>query len=408
MSEEKGVTVAAPSEVKAPIEVNKGGIVLKTIDDLYRIAAGIHASGMAPKSLNTRDKVAVAILTGAEAGLSPMAAVRSIYVVNGAPAWISKAARAQVLSSGLLKPGTKIEEGVCHADNCPRDEKTRCGDDCEGYCKTWRNGDHEPREHTFSVAEAKLANLWKKSGPWQEYPQRMLMHRAAGFHFDDCWQDVLMGLTTVAVMQDHPQAAFIREGEAIVTDATPPGRDPLLPPASGAVTDVQEAAGEGAVDDVSEPSEPADAPDPVEPDTTGEPAASRPTPGPFPSDEALRGGYPMEEPHPITTDPIEGPEDGEPEDGEPEDGEPEAATDPTAEPLPPRYVGDEEEEKEPSPKPKKKKKAAPKKKPVPDQQAPFIATCSVDGCGKEFDPHKEVHWNHEGVFRCSSCGAFPK
>jgi hypothetical protein len=368
-SDEKGITVAAPSELKAPIEMSKGGIVLKTIEDLYRIAAGIHASGMAPKSLNSRDKVAVAILTGSEAGLSVMASVRSVYVVNGAPAWITKAARALVMGSGLLKPGTKIEEGVCHADNCPADAKTRCGDDCEGYCRTWRNGDHEPREHTFSVADAKLANLWSKPGPWKEYPKRMLQHRAAGFHFDDCWQDVLMGLTTVEVLQDYPQAAFIREGEAIVTDATPPGRDPLLPPASGVVVDVSEEVGEASKKGEST--------------TEGEDKAPE---APISS-----------EPHPIITDPIEGPEDGEPE----------AATDPTAEPLPPRYVGDEEEP-EPKPAAKPKKKAARKPKPKDEPEGVDIQICSVDGCGREFDTDREHHWIRGGVFRCAECGPFPK
>jgi hypothetical protein len=234
----------------------------------------------------------------------------------------------------------------------------------------------------------------------------MLMHRAAGFHFDDCWQDVLMGLTTVAVMQDHPQAAFIREGEAIVTDATPPGRDPLLTPASAAVVDVE-------------------AEDP------------EPTPGPFPSAEERmtatevlerQGKMPDE---PIITDPIEGPEDGEPDAAtDPMDEEPAAVIciggtcnrpveldglddfctdcrrviDEQSKELAEKEEKEEKAEKAEKP----KKKAARKKKPVVDQQAPFIATCSVDGCGKEFDPHKEVHWNHEGVFRCGKCGQFPK
>ncbi len=449
MSDEKGITVAAPSEIKAPIEMGKGGIVLKTIEDLYRISAGIHASGMAPKSLNSRDKVAVAILTGAEAGLSPMASVRSIYVVNGAPAWISKAARAQVLSSGLLKPGTKIEEGVVHADNCQVSAKLRCADGCYGFCRTWRNGDHESIEHKFSVADAKLANLWGKSGPWQEYHQRMLMHRSAGFHFDDCWQDVLMGLTTVDAMRDWPQAAFIREGEAIVTDAQPPGRDPLLPPASAVVVDVQEEALSGVEggnevspqsDRSADPSAPVQASDGIicwmegcerfiAPGANSDYCAKcahsitsaregeTPTRGPFPSDEELRQSDPMDDP------------------------------------LPPRYVGDEEEPvsseinlgayretptatEAAAGEPKKRKKATRKKKEkalsseeraeveanaavkaidkelaaekVAGQEAPFIATCSVEGCGKEFDPDKEPHWNREGVFRCMEHGPFPK
>lgn len=239
MSDETALAKAEP--LKQEIEVVAGGIVLRTIEDLYRIAEGICQSGMAPKSLDTTGKIAVAILTGAEAGLSPMMSVRSIYVVNGAPAWLSKAARALVQNSGLLKEGTNIKEGVCHASDCERnDAGKRCSDGCEGYCETWRKGDASERQHLFSVSDAKQAGLWGKKGPWQEYPTRMLMHRAAGFHFDDCWSDVLMGLNTVDVVADYPQAAFVRDGGTVATNAEPPGLDPLL--ARGAVKD--EGAGE--------------------------------------------------------------------------------------------------------------------------------------------------------------------
>ncbi len=391
MSEEKGLTPAVPDTLPATIEMKQGGMVLKTIEDLWRLATGIHKSGMAPKSLNTQDKVAVAILTGAEAGLSPMMAIRSVYVVNGAPAWISKAARALVMGSGLLKPGTKIEEDVQHAQDCPKDANTRCGDWCYGYCRTWRNGDHEPREHTFSVADAKTANLWNKSGPWKEYPTRMLMHRAAGFHFDDCWQDVLMGLTTAEVLQDHPQAAFIRDGEAIVSDATPPGPDPLLLRASVAAVDVdgEKLPARYVADEEEQIDEP----------TRKKEAEARTMPT---TDESL--------------DRVDQETDQAVKDidaelaAEKEDAERRASAEAEV------AISDEREAKrgrealaaEKAEKAKKKKAPAKKKKPVPDQQAPFIATCSVAGCGKEFDPAKEVHWNHEGVFRCGKCGQFPK
>jgi hypothetical protein len=137
------------------------------------------------------------------------------------------------------------------------------------------------------------------------------------------------------------------------------------------VVDVEEVAGEGAQGDAAGLDEPQSAPDPVE--HAGEPATSE-----FPD------------------------LDGSSEAREAIEGDP----DPLDEELPPRYVADEEEEPKPSPKPKKK--AAKKKKPVVDQEAPFIAKCSVPGCGKEFDPQKAVHWNHEGVFRCGKCGQFPK
>ena len=278
MSDDKAIAKAEP--LKQEISVSEGGIVLRTIGDLYRIAEGICQSGMAPKSLDTTGKIAVAILTGAEAGLSPMMSVRSIYVVNGAPAWLSKAARALVQNSGLLKEGTNIKEGVCHASDCDRNAAgKRCSDGCEGYCETWRKGDKSERQHLFSVADAKQAGLWGKKGPWQEYPTRMLMHRAAGFHFDDCWSDVLMGLNTVDVVADYPQAAFVRDGSTVATNAEPPGLDPLLAAVNPVVQD--EGAGDVSVGEPTDttrsgPDAPSCAPDAPEAPAPSEPDSDKP------------------------------------------------------------------------------------------------------------------------------------
>ena len=45
----------------------------------------------------------------------------------------------------------------------------------------------------FSVEDAKRAKLWGKSGPWQQYPERMLLWRARSFAFD-LFSDALCGL----------------------------------------------------------------------------------------------------------------------------------------------------------------------------------------------------------------------
>ena len=250
-NDEKGL--ATKGQLQQEIAVSEGGIVLRTLDDLWRIAEGIHRAKMAPNSLDTVDKIAIAILRGAEVGFKPMLSVTSIAVINGVPGWVTKAARALIRDSGLLKEGTDIEEGVRHAPGCPEiEDGKRCLDLCEGYCRTWRQGMLKSREHTFSVADAKQAGLWDKRSQhgkpssWILYHKRMLMHRAAGFNFDDCWGDVLNGMTTVDVLQDHPQAAFARAGETVTINAEPPGRDPLLPRAisGGDVIDAPDGGGE--------------------------------------------------------------------------------------------------------------------------------------------------------------------
>jgi hypothetical protein len=63
----------------------------------------------------------------------------------------------------------------------------------------------------FSVADAKRAGLWGKSGPWTQYPRRMLQLRARGFALRDAFPDVLKGLVTAEEAQDYPATEAAKE-----------------------------------------------------------------------------------------------------------------------------------------------------------------------------------------------------
>jgi hypothetical protein len=161
------------------------GVVLEGMDDSLRMAKVIVASGMAPKSYFTNanvDPVAAvftAMQLGAEIGLTPMAAVQNIAVINGKPGLYGPAMLAVVEASGLLK---SIDEGVEGE-----------GDARHGYCVVERVG-RKPKRVEFFVTDAKRAKLISKPGPWSEYPDRMLMARARSFALRDVFPDVLLGL----------------------------------------------------------------------------------------------------------------------------------------------------------------------------------------------------------------------
>jgi hypothetical protein len=83
-------------------------------------------------------------------------------------------------------------------------------------CQTSRKGKDANVVGRFSVADAKRAGLWGKSGPWTQYPKRMLQLRARGFALRDAFPDVLKGLVTAEEAQDYPanEPAMIRpQGE---------------------------------------------------------------------------------------------------------------------------------------------------------------------------------------------------
>jgi hypothetical protein len=56
---------------------------------------------------------------------------------------------------------------------------------------------------TFSEADAKKAGLWGKSGPWAQYPARMLQMRARGWALRDAFPDALKGLGIREEVQDY-------------------------------------------------------------------------------------------------------------------------------------------------------------------------------------------------------------
>lgn len=153
------------------------GIVPESVEEVFRLAQAVAKSGLAPRGMDTAEKLTVAIMTGLEIGLPPMFAINKIAVVNGRPTIWGDAVPALLWGRGF-----KLVETVDGA-----------GDARTAAC-TVRRPDGEMTERTFSVADAKKAGLWGKAGPWTQYPDRMLAMRARGFAARDGAADVLGGL----------------------------------------------------------------------------------------------------------------------------------------------------------------------------------------------------------------------
>jgi hypothetical protein len=81
------------------------------------------------------------------------------------------------------------------------------GDALVAVCEAKRRGYPAPTVVRFSVADAKKAGLWGKSGPWQQYPGRMMTLRARGFALRNAFADALRGLITAEEAQDYPVQA---------------------------------------------------------------------------------------------------------------------------------------------------------------------------------------------------------
>ena len=184
-----------------------GGLLPENFEGLYRMSQIFAASGFMPKGVNRTESVFVAIQMGLEVGLSPMAAVQNIAVINGRPSIWGDSALGLVQASGLLEYFFEEFSGTF-----PHDDFT-------AVCTIQRKGDDKQTIRTFSIADAKLANIWSKEGPWQTYPKRMLQMRARSWAMRDRFSDVLKGLRVAEEAMDYdaeliPNAAGTYEAKA--------------------------------------------------------------------------------------------------------------------------------------------------------------------------------------------------
>jgi hypothetical protein len=178
------MTVAAGATGRA---VGKFSLTPRSISEAMQLAEMMAKSDLVPKDY--RDKpsnILLAVQMGAEVGLAPMAALQGVAVINGRPGLYGDAGKALLLDRGFTieeMDGEEIRE--------------------KGYarCTITRPGG-KPVSKTFSVEDAKTANLWGKSGPWSQYPAVMLAWRAFWFAARSAASDVLKGLGGLEELRD--------------------------------------------------------------------------------------------------------------------------------------------------------------------------------------------------------------
>jgi hypothetical protein len=181
------------------------GLALATMAEAMSSAKMVSQSDFAPKDFKGKpESCLLAIQHGSEVGLSPMQSLQSIAVINGRPTIWGDAALALVQSSPACEYVKEYIEGD--------------GDQAVAVCEVKRRGYPAPTVSTFSMFDAKRAGLAGKTGPWTQYPARMLALRARGFALRNAFADVLRGLVTAEEAQDYPQSEAARE----------PAREPLV------------------------------------------------------------------------------------------------------------------------------------------------------------------------------------
>ena len=135
----------AKSAAAAPKNGTPTAIIPRSIDELMQLASIIFKAGP-PAGHGRTESVAMAIAFGMEIGLLPIQSVSCVMVVNGKPSVYGDAGLALLQSNPLC---AKLDHGVAGD-----------GEDRHGWIVTLRRNETVERRTTFSIADARTAELW--------------------------------------------------------------------------------------------------------------------------------------------------------------------------------------------------------------------------------------------------------
>ena len=204
----------------------------KGLGEVIKIAEFFQGSELVPTSFRNKPAdIVLAWQTGAELGLSPTQSLKGIAVINGKTAIYGDTAMS-------LVRGARVCEFV---------KETFDKDTMTATCVTKRRDEEHENTTTFSMDNAKTAKLWGKTGPWTQYPERMLKMRARAFNLRDTFADLLSGID---IYEDIQDIGSIKEVGPTRTEKVTQLRDLLgdTPTAAPVVEAVQEAPQEAPQD----------------------------------------------------------------------------------------------------------------------------------------------------------------
>ena len=187
---------------------------IANISALEKYSEKIKDSQLVPQQYRGKPvDIELVITFGNSVGLSALQSLQAIAIIQGKPALYGDGIMAAVLASGNLEI---IEESYAAG---------------VATCRVKRKELPE-QSRTFSVEDAKRAKLWGRTGPWTQYPERMLQMRARGKALRDVFADALGGAIDEYEAADIPS----KQPAAQLADAAQPAADPDLDAAADRVT----------------------------------------------------------------------------------------------------------------------------------------------------------------------------
>ena len=158
-----------------------------------RMAKALASSDMVPPQYkNNLANCIIAVDIAQQRGISPLAVMQNLAVIQGRPAWAATFIIASINASGLFSPLRYEWTGVTGQD----------GWGCRAVATDLRSG--ERIEGTLiTIAMAKAEGWYGRNGSkWQTMPEQMLRYRAGSFFGRIYAGHILLGLPSVEEVID--------------------------------------------------------------------------------------------------------------------------------------------------------------------------------------------------------------
>lgn len=178
-----------------------------SLTDKLEYSKVLSQANLLPKEYqNNPANVLVAIEYGQTVGISPIAAMNGVAVINGKPT-----AGAQLIGALVRRAGHKL--------------RVQQKDDKRVRASIVRADDPDFTFHAdWDLERAKTAGLLDKTGPWKSYPMQMMTARAISEVARNACPDVLLGIAYTAEEVESVDTPVPME------DATPVVQAPKIRP----------------------------------------------------------------------------------------------------------------------------------------------------------------------------------
>lgn len=203
-------SVAVKEDKPKDIMLKEGLLNPQTSSEQWRVAEMALKSEALPKIFKNVPQVVMAFQFLRGHGFDPIVGIRQCAIINGSLSLWGELPKALVDRSGLMS-----EFHEFHFDKEYKVisfENKNLATEAWGSLTSVRRGNAAQMVvRQFTIDDAKKAGLWGKSGPWTQYPKRMLQMKARSWALKDAFPDVLAG---VAITEYD----FGTEGEAPQVD----------------------------------------------------------------------------------------------------------------------------------------------------------------------------------------------